>query len=607
MNTTPSTELDFDSIKANIIAFMKSDPTFTDYNFEGSSLSTLINILAYNTHTMAFLASAGHSERFLDTAQKRASVVSKAKELGYTPKSVSCSSAYVNIVSVGATGAVTIPRGTVFSSSNENGAYEFVAVETVTSVQSGADQAFNSVRLVEGVMIENTFTVNTASNVRSMFTIPNKNVDTTTLKVYVRNPNDISSRTEYRLAENVYDLVSSANVYFIQESFEGYYQIYFGGNVIGKQPANADIIDIDYFISTSFDAPNGCALFGFDGAIGNGSYVTIATSQVAVGGSVRETLDSIKINAIKSNSAKERTVSVSDYELALHENFNFIKSSSVWGGEDNIPPVYGKVFISLQPVSGYTISTSVKKDVITPVLRKYSVMSIIPEFVDPEYTFLSFNTRVKFNISKSTSSQSTMEYAVKSEVANYINSISKFNADYLESTLLTNIVNADSGIVSADITKKLGFKVSPIFGKETTFSKYTNNAIVPGSISSTLFNILHDGEYTTVSINEVPGKSLSVKTVSGGIEVIDTLGLYTKTGELLKEIGTVNLVTGKFDLTFSIASYLTGSRFVLISFETVSPDIITNRNQILAIDTIVADIAIGRLENNVVTTEIYAK
>jgi hypothetical protein len=200
-----------------------------------------------------------------------------------------------------------------------------------------------------------------------------------------------------------------------------------------------------------------------------------------------------------------------------------------------------------------------------------------------------------------------MEYAVKSEVANYINSISKFNADYLESTLLTNIVKADSGIVSADIIKKLGFKVSPIFGKETTFSKYTNNAIVPSSISSTLFNILHDGEYTTVSINEVPGKSVSVKTVSGGIEVIDTLGLYTKTGELIKEIGTVNLVTGKFDLTFSIASYLTGTRFVLISFETVSPDIITNRNQILAIDTIVADIAIGRLENNVVTTEIYSK
>jgi hypothetical protein len=200
-----------------------------------------------------------------------------------------------------------------------------------------------------------------------------------------------------------------------------------------------------------------------------------------------------------------------------------------------------------------------------------------------------------------------MEYAVKTEVANYINSISKFNTDYLESTLLTNIVNADPGIVSADISKKLGFKVSPIFGKDTSFTKYTNNKIVPGSISSTLFNIVHDGQYTTVSINEVSGKSVSVKTISGGIEVIDTLGLYTKTGELIKEIGTVNLATGKFDISFSIASYLTGSRFVLISFETVSPDIITSRNQILAIDTIVADIEIGHLENNVVITEIYAK
>lgn len=607
MTNIPSTELDFDKIKANIIEFVKGDPTFTDYTFEGSALNTLINILAYNTHTMAFLASTGHSERFLDTAQRRASVVSKAKEMGYTPKSVSCASAYLNITSVGATGAISLPRGTVFSTSNENGSFNFAVAETTTSSQNGANQKFSSVRLVEGVQVANTFVVNTTSNVRSIFTIPNKNIDTTTLKVYVRASGNSSTPVEFRLAENVYDLISSSNVYFLQESFEGFFQIYFGGNVIGKQPENNSIIDIDYFVSTSLDAPNGCALFGFTGTIGNGSSVLLETSQVAFGGSDKETISSIKTNATKSNSAKERTVSVSDYELALHEKFNFIKSSSVWGGEDNIPPVYGKVFISLQPVSGYTISSSVKKDVIAPVLRKSSVMSIIPEFVDPEYTFLSFNTKIKFNAAKSTYTQTVVESAVKTAISTYISSISEFNTDYLESSLVAAILDVDPGVISASISKKLGFKVSPIFGKETTFSKYINNKIIQGSISSTLFNVVHSGVYTTVSINEIPGRSVIVESISGGTQTIDTLGLYTTTGELVKEIGTVNLATGKFDIAFSVSSYVSGSRFVQVSFDIDSQDISTSRNQILALDTIASDVSIGLLENNVVTTEIYTK
>lgn len=607
MNNTPSTELDFDKIKANIIEFMKGDATFTDYNFEGSALNTLINILAYNTHTMAFLASASHSERFLDSAQRRASVVSKAKELGYTPKSVSCSSAYLNITSVGATGLISLPRGTVFSTSNENGSFEFSVAETATSIQNGLNQKFSSVRLVEGVRVNNTFIVNTATNIRSVFTIPNKNVDTSTLKVYIRGSGNLLTQTEFRLAENVYDLISTANVYFLQESYDGFYQIYFGGNVIGRQPSNNDIIDIDYFVSTSLDAPDGCALFGFTGTFGNGTSTILETSQVAFGGSGKESIDSIKVNAVKSNSAKERTVSVSDYQLALHEKFNFIKSSSVWGGETNIPPVYGKVFISLQPVSGYTISSSVKKDVIAPVLRKSSVMSIIPEFVDPEYTFLSFNTKIKFNASKSTYSQSVVESAVKTQIATYISSISEFNTDYLESSLLASVTSVDPGVVSASISKRLGFKVSPIFGKETNFSKYTNNAIVQGSISSTLFNVIHNGVYTTVSINEIPGKTVTVQTISNGAQTIDSLGLYSTSGEFIGDIGTVNLATGKFDIAFSVASYVTGSRFVKVSFEIISPDIVTSRNQILALDLIPADIAIGLLDNNTVTTEVYAK
>jgi hypothetical protein len=603
---TPSTELDFDTIKADIIDYMKGDATFSDYNFEGSALNALINILAYNTHTNAFLASAGHAERFLDSAQRRSSVVSKAKELGYTPKSVACSTAFLSVTSLGGSGTLLLPRGTVFTSSNENGSYDFSVVEDYTSTLVAGDPNFASVKVVEGSRIQNSFVVEPAYNTRRIFTIPNKTIDTSTLKVYVKENSSSVNRVEYKLAENVYELNNTSMVYFIQESTDGFFQIYFGDDVAGKSVYNLNVIEVDYFISSSSNLPNDCTLFGFDGTIGNGTSVLVETVQVAFGGADRENITSIKSNAIKSNSAKERTVSVSDYELALVEKFNFIKSSSVWGGEDNVPPVYGKVFISLQPVGGYTISNAVKRDVITPVIRKSSVMSVIPEFIDPEYTFMSFNTKIKFNPSKSTYSQQIIESAVKTAVSNYIDSVSTFHSDYLESSLLANITGVDPGVVSAAISKRLSFKVAPLFATETTFSKSINNPIVAGSISSTTFNIEYNGQYYIVYINEIPDRRTTISTTNG-VQTIDYLGLYTPTGELIKEIGTVNLSTGKFDIAFALSSYISNTRFVAVSFDVSVDDISTYRNQILAIDSTPADTSIGLVDSNIVTTEIYTK
>ena len=310
--TTPSANLDFDSIKSSLIAAIKSDPTFTDYNFEGSALNALVDILANNTFNNAFLASAAHAENFLDSAQRRSSVVSRATEMGYTPISAVCSTAYVDIVAENVSTSEVLPRGLAFTSSNENGTYTFSIAEDVSSVTNGSNQEFKNVKLVEGVLSSNTFTVDTTTNIRSIFTIPNAGIDTSTLRVFVRASSSAIDRTEYTLADVEYGLTGEDTVFFLQASYSGLYQIYFGNNVIGKQPATGSIIEVSYFLTKNYDKPNGCRIFSFDGNIDNATAVNIDTKQVAVGGDFKETIDSIKLNAKKSNSAKQRYVKESD-------------------------------------------------------------------------------------------------------------------------------------------------------------------------------------------------------------------------------------------------------------------------------------------------------
>jgi hypothetical protein len=604
----PATELDFDQLKSDIIAFIKTNPTFTDYNFEGSALNAIVDILAYNTHTNAYYANMVHNEGFLDTAQKRSSVVSKAKELGYVPRSVVCSTAYLDITlqnTIGNT-AYYLPRGTVFTSTNDSGTYQFVVSDTATSTITNTGHLFSSVKVVNGTQTQNRFTVNTASNIRSIFSIPNKNIDISTLKVRVRDSISSVDFVEYFLAENVYNLTPTSNVFFIQESYDGLFQIYFGGDVIGTQPINGNIIEIDYIVSGNYATSDGCRIFGFDGNIGGSTDISIVTTQVSFGGADKEVINSIKVNALKANQAKDRAVTISDYEILLKRKFNFIKSVSVWGGETHLPPVYGKVFISIQPVSGYTVSDYVKNSVIYPVVKSASLMTITPEFVDPTYTELSFITKIKFNQFNTTSSQFVVESAIKSTISNYISSISTFNKDYLESTLISKIVGLDSGIISVSIDKHVGFKMTPILGIETNHIKNINNEILGGSISSTKFKTYTDSE-CIVTIAEIVGKSYQTTNSSGVTSTIQSLGLFTEDGVLVKDIGTVNLKSGQFNISFGAYSYLTNNRFIYLKCALVNADITTALNQILILPTDTKDSAIGLSSNNITNTEIYVK
>lgn len=607
MATKPITELDFDQLKSSIVDFIKTNPTFSDYNFEGSALNALIDVLAFNTHTNAYYANMQHNEGFLDTAQKRSSVVSRSKELGYMPRSCVCSQAYVNINVVGipTNTSVSIPRGTVFNSKNDNGNYQFIVADTVSTNVVGTSRLFTSVKLVNGKNVKNTFTVDPNTNIRSIFTIPNKNIDTSTLKVFVRASSGAIEKTEYFLATNAYELTSNSNVYFLQESYNGNYQIYFGNGVIGIEPSIGNVIDVDYVVTDNFSDADGCRIFTFNGTIGSATNITITTTQLSFGGSDKESLESIKYNATKSNSARERSVTVNDYELMLKKEFNFIKSVSVWGGEDNVPPVYGKVFISIQPLGGYAVSTAVKKDLIAPVIRKTSLLTILPEFVDPTYTNLEFTTKIKFNSSKTTSTQIDIESTIKDVVRDYIDSISTFNVDYLESTLQNKILDIDTGIVSVAIDKRIGFKMTPIIGVVSNHNRTLNNAIEVGTIKSTKFVAYYDGAKTVV-IREIPDTYVKVLNADGTINLVVSLGLY-ENNTLIKDIGTVNLDTGEFNISYYLYAYISSTRSVSITCDTISKDIVVKRNQILNLDISGEDSSIGLLDNNVVMTELYVK
>lgn len=611
MATTPLIDLDFDQIKASIIDYIKnSDTTFTDYNFEGSALNSIIDILAYNTHTNAYYANMLHSESFLDTAQKRSSVVSRAKELGYTPKSVTGSNAYVNVYTSGlsdTSNVFYIPRGTVFVSSNDSGTYQFLAKNDYYSqLDSTADadrHIFPNVNLVSGIYLTNTFTVDTLTNVRSIFAIPHEMIDTSTLRVFVKDSINSVDRTEYKLATNVFDTERGSEIYYLQESYSGKFEIYFGDNILGKQPVDGNIIQIDYFASVKPDLPNGCRFFTCDIVFdGNVTVNQINTVQVAFGGSYKDSLETIKFNALNTNVSKNRAVTASDYSTLLIANFPFIKSVNSWGGEDNLPPVFGKIFLSLQPVSGFTISDTVKTTQILPVIKKNSLVTITPEFVDPSYTFLEFSTRVKYVKNRTVLTKSLIESYIRSKISDYVSNISFFNSEYIHSQLIKDCLAIDDSISSVDIKVNVAKNIVPYIGVGTTSLFSFNNELIDGSITSTKYYTLSNSEYVLVSLKQIPN------SYADTIKTIPYVGAYNSDNQLIQNCGTINLKTGEVNVTIHISSFVTPSlKFVKLKATTVDLNISTRNNQILALDANIKDGPSGLIDNNYILVEEYLK
>ena len=549
------TELDFDTIKTNLKAFLQSQSEFTDYNFDGAGLSYLLDILAYNTHYQAYYLNMVANESFLDTAITRDSVVSSAKNLGYIPKSMTSAVATVNItVDSGTTtpDILTLPRGTTFLSNLIDGkSYNFVVRDTLNISKSNTSFVFENVDLYEGNFTSSTFVQNNSSNPKQVFTIPDNNIDTTSLQVVVTDVSSNTAAETYTLVTDATELSTTSPVYYIQEGIGGYFQIYFGGDNVGKSIPDGSIVTVSYII-TNGSNPNGANVF--TGAMPIGAYTnyTVTTVNVASGGDSRETIQSIKNNAPLSFAAQNRLITSNDYKAVLSKEYPQASSIAVWGGEDEIPKVYGKVLVSIKPKTGYYISDSEKQRIINELILPKSVLSVKSDIIDPDYIFLRLSVEVKYNKNKTVLSSDALKNAIATTIYSYqVTDLDKFDGVFNTSPIIQNILAIDKSIVSCDINVRLSKKIDPTFNVKRTYTIQFGNKLLRGGIDSQLqsdeFYVLDAGNtQRLVNLEEVPNSYTGIEKIT-----------ITNPGYGYTEIPTVT-ITGDGSGATAVATIVNG-------------------------------------------------
>ena len=365
-NAIRVSDINFDQIKSNLKAFLSDQNEFSDYDFESSTLSVLLDLLAYNTYHNAFYLNMVGNEMFLDSALLRNSVVSRAKQLNYVPRSARGATATVS-VSLDPPGSptfFTVAANTKFSTSIDGESYTFVTSDATALSPSSNGTFSGSLNLVEGEPLQQRFTVKSSNPVR--YILPNENVDTTSFTVRIQESSSNTSISTYNLNTDISAANSISQIYFVQENEDNKYEVYFGDSIFGKKPRDGNIIIIDYRVV------NGSTVNGANNFTGD---FTVTTTAAAQGGAFQESIESIKYNAPFKFQAQDRLVTSTDFKnIILAENGD-IQAISVWGGEENSPPVYGKVFISVKPRSGSVISAT-RKSTLQTTLDDRSIVSV---------------------------------------------------------------------------------------------------------------------------------------------------------------------------------------------------------------------------------------
>jgi hypothetical protein len=469
-------ELDFDTIKTNLKTFLQAQSEFSDYDFEGSGLSVLIDLLAYNTHYNGVYTNLAVNEMFLDSASKRASVVSLSKMLGYTPRSAVCARAIVNASIAAPTSSpavATLNAQQPFLTSIDGVSYVFYNLEDVTTARSTAGSyTFSNLTLVEGTPLSFKYTV--ATGVR--YIIPNANIDISTLSIQVQSSSTSDIYETYTRAEDLTAVTETTKVYFLKEIDDGLYEITFGNGVLGTAVSNGNVVTINYFVS-SLDAPNSANIFTYNGASVLGSNLSVVTVDAASNGASSEDISSIKFNAPRLFAAQNRAVTPDDYKALIYSKFPAAQTVSVWGGEDNNPPVYGKTYICIKPKDATKLTNQQKETIASEILTPRSVVSITPEIIDPEYFNIKVTSFVHYNPKETGKTASQIETIVKNAILDYDeNELQKFDG-VLRYTKLTGIIDqADPSIINNITRLMVRHPHSPQYGIN---AQYVLNLINP--------------------------------------------------------------------------------------------------------------------------------
>lgn len=577
-------KLDYDGIVQSLRDYLSYQTELRDYNFQGSALSTLINLLAYNTHYNAVYDNFALNEAFLDSAHKRESVISHASMLNYIPRSAKGSTAVVDISVYdddfdSTLSSVTLPKYSVFTTAVNGVDYTFYTNSAYTLARSNSTFTATGVTLHQGtyITIQRTY----AGDRYQRIILDNENVDIDSIDVRVLHDQTVYTFTR---AENIIDINDTSRVYFLTTDSRGHYQIEFGSGILGYALSSGDVITITYLtVGSDPTGPNGASVFAYQGTLSsigfsNNATMSIITTTRAQGGCEPESTESIRFLAPKMFTTQDRCITANDYKTMILKNFDFVRSVNVWGGQDNDPPQYGKVFISIIPEQGQTI-TAYQQQSIESLLQSKKELTKLIEFVDPQYLNIIIDSTVHYRSSVSTNTSTDIENIVRNTINSYDDAnLRDFGTILRFSQLSEQIDSCESSIVSNTTKMMLSIDVDPVYDSSYSYNIEFNNQIYQTScasdcVSSTGFYCTAGGEDRVCYIDDDPTTS--------------SIRLYYRDDSdnkvILSTIGTINYTTGSITLNdLNISSVENGTWTITIN--PASYDVISSRNQFAVID-----------------------
>jgi len=589
--------LDFDQIKTSIKDYLRANSNFTDYDFEGSNLSTIIDTLAYNTYITSYNANMVTNEVFIDSATLRENVVSLARNIGYVPKSKKSSTANVAFsvdVSNNTSITVTLKAGISFISSNNYGteSYVFSVPNDVTvPVDSNGVATFDDVKIYEGTYISQNYTVSSRTP-NQKFILPNTGIDADLINVSVRDSEQSSVIRKFSKSDGLFEIDSTSLVYFLNEISNERYEIIFGDGLFGTKLQEPNYVEINYIICNGLEA-NNIDNFAFSGSLidDTGKSITTGISLVSTilpsyGGNSIEDVESIKKYSTQIYSSQNRAVTASDYEAIVPRIYPETESVAAYGGEDLVPPQYGKVFVAIKPENGVYLSSSIKENVQRK-LRKYSVAGIISEIVDLKYLYLEVNSNVYYNTNLTNSPPNTKSIILEN-IINYSNStqLNKFGARFKYSKFLKIIDDGHESITSNITTVVMRRDLRPVLNSFAEYEIcYGNRFYISGddgfNIKSSGFTV--SGISETVYIGDIPDKNLKTGKIC-----LFKLNALTESVIVKNSIGTIDYIKGEIMIQpINILSTVVnrGAPLIEISISPYSNDVIGLQDLYLQLDT----------------------
>ena len=585
------TNLDFEDIKTSLKEYLRSSETFSDYNFEGSVLSQILDVLSYNTYYSALNANLIANEVFFDSASIRENVVSLAKIVGYTPRSAKSSKAVISmeIPVPPQIEALTLKKGEAFLGTNSNGSYIFSVLDDVTReayLNSAGIRVvtFSEIELYQGNLLKVQYTVDTST--KQHFIVPSASADVDLLLVTV-NQNNTSAPLTYKKSTNITNLRADDLVYFIQENKNEQFELIFGDNVFGRKLENLEVVGIEY-LTCNQDEANECSNFQFTGNFTfNGAVIrdinpTITVNQSSLGGATPENISSIKYLAPRYYAAQNRAVTIKDYETLILQLYPNVESFSVFGGEDASPPQYGKVFIAAKPYGAETLTTTAKQE-LQKAIREYTILSVIPEIIDPSYLYLEIDSFVYYNNTTTKRTKQQLAEIVRNVILGYgaDKDLNRFNGKFKYSKLVGTIDDTDVGITSNITRIRMQKHMKFLTNVFASYEVCYGNRISPNTdLRSSGFKITGENSTYVYFFEKMGTNTIAIYRQNGSEKIY-----YSKNA------GTIDYEKGEININaININSAVGGLDYIELSVIPTSNDIVALRDTYLSISQ--ADVSV---------------